>query len=407
MMRRLSLVCASMLLLGGVWTAAQTPPPSEEAAPADAAAQAKAEFYQRFEAYKEAIRSIEQLRTDYQVADPATREELNRQLEQRIDQTGPVLDAVVSAAEKAYQLAPNTDAQITDLLVAVAKYYAVGEPMPGSDAYVRGGEQYEKALPIIRLLIDGGAPEPQLPLWGLVCAYVTNDYDLAEKYLQMAQESNLLASPPSGGAGRPMFVLAMQYAEKPEESRQAWAKESAIRAAEAEADDLPRVKLTTTKGDIVLELFENEAPQSVANFLTLVKQGFYDGVTFHRVLPKFMAQGGDPNGDGSGDPGYYIRCECYEPNARQHFRGSLSMANRGRDTGGSQFFLTFVPTSHLDGKHTVFGRVVEGMDVLGQLQQRDPATAKRRAVLPEPDEILRAEVLRDRGHDYSFERLPK
>jgi cyclophilin family peptidyl-prolyl cis-trans isomerase len=162
------------------------------------------------------------------------------------------------------------------------------------------------------------------------------------------------------------------------------------------------VRLETSKGDVVVELFENEAPQAVANFITLVKQGFYNDVAFHRVLPMFMAQGGDPRGDGSGGPGYAIRCECYQPNYRHHFRGSLSMAHAGRDTGGSQFFLTFVPTSHLDGKHTVFGRVIEGMDVLGELQKRDPQSPGAAT----PDKIIKAEVLRDRGHEYPFDKLP-
>ena len=113
--------------------------------------------------------------------------------------------------------------------------------------------------------------------------------------------------------------------------------------------------IKTNKGDIEVELFENEAPNTVANFITLVEKGFYNGLSFHRVLPNFMAQGGDPKGDGTGGPGYTIADECSGPNHRLHFRGSLSMAKEARpDTGGSQFFITFVPTSHLDGIHTVF-----------------------------------------------------
>src|SRR5690606_2930191 len=134
--------------------------------------------------------------------------------------------------------------------------------------------------------------------------------------------------------------------------------------------------------------------------ITLVEDQFYDGLTFHRVLPHFMAQGGDPNGDGSGGPGYEIPCECYKPEARMHFRGSLSMAHAGRDTGGSQFFITFLPTAHLNGRHTVFGRVIEGLDVLDQLQRRDPESASA----PEPDKIVKAEVLRKRDHEYTFKK---
>ncbi|HEX5471371.1 MAG TPA: peptidylprolyl isomerase, partial [Lacipirellulaceae bacterium] len=188
-----------------------------------------------------------------------------------------------------------------------------------------------------------------------------------------------------------------------DEYKQLWAKESKIRAAEAKANDLPRVKLTTTKGVIMLELFENEAPQTVANFLTLVKQGFYDGSPFHRVLPEFMAQGGAKNDDGTGGPGYNIRDEVDNPNFRRHFRGSLSMANTGEpNTGNSQFFITFVITPHLNGRHTVFGRVIDGMEVLGDLQHRSPMNESNP---PKPDRIIKAEVIRERPHEYKFEKL--
>ncbi|NLX94993.1 MAG: peptidylprolyl isomerase [Rhodopirellula sp.] len=163
---------------------------------------------------------------------------------------------------------------------------------------------------------------------------------------------------------------------------------------------MPRVLLKTSKGDIVVELFENEAPNAVANFISLVEKGFYNGLTFHRVLPAFMAQGGCPIGNGSGGPGYQIPCECYQPNHRLHFRGTLSMAHAGRDTGGSQFFLTFVPTTHLDGKHTAFGRVIEGMGVLGEIQRHDPEDPNS----PDPDKILEAKVVRKREHQYEVKK---
>jgi cyclophilin family peptidyl-prolyl cis-trans isomerase len=109
-----------------------------------------------------------------------------------------------------------------------------------------------------------------------------------------------------------------------------------------------------------------------------------------------MAQGGCPTGTGSGGPGYNIYCECHEKNHRKHFRGTLSMAHAGRDTGGSQFFITFRRTSHLDGQHTVFGRVIEGVEVLAELQRRDPDER----VKPEPDKIIEAKVVRKRDHEY-------
>lgn len=175
--------------------------------------------------------------------------------------------------------------------------------------------------------------------------------------------------------------------------------ELAARKADAAADDLPRVKLSTSVGDVVVELFENEAPNTVANFVSLVEKGFYDGTPFHRVIGGFMAQGGDPTGTGTGGPGYTIACEVDAPAARKHFRGTLSMAHAGRDTGGSQFFLTFAPTDHLDGKHTVFGRVIEGFDVLPQIMRTTDEQGRAVAGV-QPDRIVKAEVLRKRDHDY-------
>ncbi len=124
------------------------------------------------------------------------------------------------------------------------------------------------------------------------------------------------------------------------------------------------------KGSIVIELFEQDTPKTVANFEKLITEGFYDGVTFHRVIKGFMAQGGCPNGTGTGGPGYTIPCET-KGNPHSHERGSLSMAHRGPNTGGSQFFIVYEPQPHLNGVHTVFGKVVEGMDVVDSIEQGD------------------------------------
>jgi cyclophilin family peptidyl-prolyl cis-trans isomerase len=127
----------------------------------------------------------------------------------------------------------------------------------------------------------------------------------------------------------------------------------------------------TGKGDIVVELFADKAPRTVNNFVFLARDGFYDDTTFHRVLPNFMAQGGDPTGTGRGGPGYRFEDE-FHPDLKHSKPGILSMANAGPNTNGSQFFLTHVPTPHLDGRHAVFGQVVEGLDVLLGLKVRDP-----------------------------------
>lgn len=128
--------------------------------------------------------------------------------------------------------------------------------------------------------------------------------------------------------------------------------------------------IETEKGNIILELFDKDAPKTVENFENLANKGYYDGLTFHRVIPNFVIQGGCPKGDGTGGPGYTIKCET-KNNPNKHGAGALSMAHAGKDTGGSQFFITHSPQPHLDGVHTVFGKVIEGMDVVNIIKQKD------------------------------------
>jgi cyclophilin family peptidyl-prolyl cis-trans isomerase len=124
-------------------------------------------------------------------------------------------------------------------------------------------------------------------------------------------------------------------------------------------------------GEFVARLFDDEAPVTVNNFVFLARDGFYDGTTFHRVLEGFMAQGGDPTGTGGGGPGYQFEDE-FSSDLTFDRPGLLAMANSGPNTNGSQFFITFVPTPHLDGRHTIFGEVIEGMDVVNNITRRDP-----------------------------------
>ena len=127
----------------------------------------------------------------------------------------------------------------------------------------------------------------------------------------------------------------------------------------------------TEIGDFRVRLFPEQAPVTVNNFVFLARQGYYDNTTFHRVLPGFMAQGGDPTGTGGGGPGYTFEDE-FDPDLQFDKPGVLAMANRGPDTNGGQFFITYVPTPHLNGLHNIFGEVVEGAEVLGSLRPRDP-----------------------------------
>ena len=131
-------------------------------------------------------------------------------------------------------------------------------------------------------------------------------------------------------------------------------------------------EIHTSRGVMKVKFYEEDAPNTVANFVTLSQKGFYDGLTFHRVIPDFVIQGGCPNGDGGGGPGYTIKCELSGKN-QYHDKGVLSMAHAGRDTGGSQFFICHnrENTQHLDRNHTVFGKVVEGVEVINKIKQGD------------------------------------
>jgi len=175
-----------------------------------------------------------------------------------------------------------------------------------------------------------------------------------------------------------------------------WSKEQALREA---AENEPQVQLVTDKGVIVVQLFEDAAPNTVANFISLVEEGFYNGTKFHRVIPNFMAQGGDPNSKddvegvpGQGGPGYRIPDEHTGGDYRNHFSGSLAMAKSPEpNSGGSQFYLNHMPTPWLNGKHTVFGYTVQGLDVVRQLE--------------EGDAVQSAVVLRKRDHEYEPQTL--
>ena len=152
-----------------------------------------------------------------------------------------------------------------------------------------------------------------------------------------------------------------------------------------------RIIVKTDKGDIEGVLYPSKAPVTVANFLNLAKRGYYDGLTFHRVIPDFMIQGGDPTGTGSGGPGYRFEDEC-TPELKHDKPGIFSMANAGPGTNGSQFFITHVPTPWLDGKHTVFGSVTKGQDIVNAVAQGDKI--KSIEILDPTDDLFKAQSKR-------------
>jgi len=343
------------------------------------AGNAAAEFNHLLGDLKGVVAELGILKTEYRRADEQRRAEIEKQWKELIAKGDALQPQLIDAAQKAFAEAPNAEKQVTDLLVDL---------LAGYDRT----DNYEKALPLGKLLAENDCDDLRAYNLAGVAAFAMSDFDAAEKYFKRATRNHLRIG--TGNENVDGFIG--DFVRNPQKYKQAWEKEKKVRAAEDKAGDLPVVLLKTNKGDIKLLLLENEAPNTVANFISLVEKGYYDGLTFHRVLPGFMAQGGCPEGTGAGGPGYNIPCECYRPDHRTHARGSLSMAHAGRDTGGSQFFLTFLPTSHLDGRHTVFGRVIEGFDVLHKLQRRDPQKSNP----PEPDIILKAQVLGKRDHPY-------
>ncbi len=168
----------------------------------------------------------------------------------------------------------------------------------------------------------------------------------------------------------------------------------------------PVIRIATSKGDMYAELFEDEVPNTVANIITLAESGYYNGMRFHRIIDGFMAQGGCPNSKrgadgrpGTGGPGYRIADE-FSPRLRHSGKGILSMANSGPNTNGSQFFICFVPTPHLDGKHTVFGKLIKGLDVLNKIEGVGTPNGT-----PEEEIRFNIEVVSKRNHPYEVKKL--
>jgi len=250
-----------------------------------------------------------------------------------------------------------------------------------------------QALKFARVLDKAGAADERIDMMASAAAMVLSELDDADAWLTKAEAHG-------GNKAKLEELRASIKSERPKVDA-----EMAKRKADFEANDRPRVTITTSKGNVVVELFEDDAPNTVANFISLVEKGFYDGTPFHRVIGGFMAQGGDPTGSGTGGPGHAIDCEVDLPSARKHFLGSMSMAHAGANTGGSQFFLTFRPTDHLDGKHTVFGRIIEGFEVLPKLNRTQNEQGQPVPGI-QPDKIVKATVLRKRDHAYEPKTLP-
>ncbi|MDR0328535.1 MAG: peptidylprolyl isomerase [Planctomycetaceae bacterium] len=356
-------------------------------------------YMDTFAEFQEHAKKLRALKIEYQDAKPERQQEIDAQYPGLYKQGLELHKKSIDLALDAQDETPNRNPFVINLL-----YSTVG--------WEFSRENYEESVRVFKRMtksgIDAGA-DRYYAFAGLA-ALVSMNFDEAEEWLKKAGESGelekLFQSWMKTKADRSVAQTMESQMQMMPATKAAWAKEQEIRKAEAEAGvqdpakKLPRVEFTTTKGKIVLELFENEAPNTVASFIQLVESGFYSDTLFHRVLPTFMAQGGEGNG-----VNFTINDECGKnfPQSRKHFRGSISMANTGMpNTNSSQFFLTFVPTSHLDGGHTVFGRIVEGLDVLSDIERYDPND--KDAMIPELDKIKEAKVLNKRDHVYEAKR---
>ena len=346
--------------------------PDAKAGPAVSDDPAVAAFKTKLADWKQLLVDARLKQFEFKAAKPADQKAIEEKFKEIVARGLGMQGDLQSAAEAAYIAAPNKDEEVSAFMTSAI-------------ATAMGKDDYAESLRLANLLIDNNFHKKAIYTVAGVSAFNIGDLETAEKNLKLAQEAKVIDRD-----GQAYLDLIPTYKEK-------WAKEQELRAAEAKADDLPRVVLKTSKGDIVVELFENEAPNTVANFISLVQRGFYNGSDFHRVIRGFMAQGGSPKGEEDGGPGYTIADECRQENHRLHFRGALSMAKKPEpDTGGSQFFLTFKPTPHLDGMHTVFGRVVDGEKALAELTRHEPG---KKGQTP-ADTIIEAKVVRKRNHAY-------
>lgn len=324
---------------------------------APAAASAGADWQEQLAQWDEVSEQLRKLQAEYLLADDANKRILRVEFEARMTEARKLLESLREAAIKAYEAAPNENEDLTKLLIGLLV----------NDASM---DDTEQAFELGQMLID---------------------HQVSEEMLTAARNANRLGL----------------------KQREIIDELLARRTQQLSGNKFPQATITVedadgnAKGDIVVELFEDQAPNTVANFVSLAEKGFYNGLSFHRVIKGFMAQGGDPKGDGTGGPGYTFEDELDRPDYRRHFPYSLSMANNGPDTNGSQFFITFRRTSNLDGKHTVFGRVIAGKDVVDSIRERNTDAGSTN--LPAPDKIksITIDPASKRDHEYVPVTVPE
>ncbi len=338
------------------------------------------EFQAKFEQWRLSLKEVLILKLEHKVCLEEEVAGVEKRYADTLLKGNEQLEELKAIAVRDFKEAPFASSAVFDFLTVT-----VGRDMVN--------DRFESANEICQMLLDAyQGPETDdfvgmFPTAGSN-AFRANDFEHAFEYLSKAREKSLLTT-----EGEMLIDVAQDL-------QRLWKEELVLRQAEAEADDLPRVLIETTKGSFVIELFENEFPNTVANFINLVERGFYNGHKFFVVKNLFGIKTGCPIGDGTGTPNYLIRSEFLSGKVRNHFRGSVSMTNFGAaNTEGSQFSILLTPQPDMNGSSTVFGRVLTGIDVLSKLKKIEIEPGKE--VPPfSPDKIIKAEVVRKRPHAY-------
>ncbi|HBJ38722.1 MAG TPA: hypothetical protein DDZ51_29020 [Planctomycetaceae bacterium] len=323
------------------------------------------------------------------------------------------VDKSAKSMDRFYELRDQSRRELKELFKAAEAFFKKRRDEFNSVSFLatmidyrRSSSYYEDSFDVARLLIEVGVTMPFLEQMAARAAFVEGKFDEVLPIYQRFVDSNGIDK---------LENIDKLIANVLEFYPQWWEEELKSRAADEAAGDLPRVMLETTSGPVVIELFEDQAPNTVANFIQLVESGFYDDTDFYQVIDDILALGGDPAGDGSGTSGRYIPDEHQRPDRRRIFRGSILMAKRpaAPDSGemvpnsaSSQFVIAIMPIVPKELQQTVFGRVIEGMDVVCSFRRVDPTKKKEQQVVLPPDRILSAKVLRKRDHEYSVEYVP-
>jgi cyclophilin family peptidyl-prolyl cis-trans isomerase len=362
-------------------------PPQIEADPTAAAHSGpESEFEQSQAALREHLKAMRTLQVEYHLSSTNSGDgQFRRQWAELCDRGRPLFARALAAMIKKFTDNPTANQDLGAFL-----YELLDRNSQDS--------RFEGMLQLALVLESNGVSGAKLPEMIALSAVSENKFDVAKPWM----EKHFTESP------KPRPALGAIY-QNLDALRNEWSEELRLREEDAKGEPLPQVSILTTKGEVVVELFENQAPETVGNFVHLVEEGFFDGLAFHRVLEHFVAQTGCPENDGTGGPGYAIYSEAQKPNARKFFRGSLGVALSQSDpnSGGSQFFICFLPTFNLNGQYTSFGRIISGIEVIGNLTHINPEDEKKDEEPKVLDEIIEAKVLRKRNHEYAPHKVTK